>query len=207
MLYIKVVTRTNPKSSQCNRKKKNNTTLPEIEVFLPGTGLQIVVREVWWERGWRDLDHHPRQGEAQAHRTLASLQEQVDGSSLWKHQGGARSYELAASLQGSPWPAAPAHRLWLSCPGTTVPCGSLTGRSGQGPELLKRLQGQVHTPSRAPNLLKSLGKGGDVPVGLSNHWFFLFFQSEEEPWGAQSSSKAKHKALTWHYSLNTIMIF
>ena len=75
-----------------------------------------------------------------------------------------------------------------------------------GPWAAETLQGQVHTPSRLPNLLKSLGKGGDVPVGLSNHWFFLF-QSEEEPWGAQSSSKAKHKALIWHYSLNTIMIF
>lgn len=173
MLYIKVVTRINPKSSQCNRKKKK--PLPEIEAFLPGTGLQMVVREVWWERGWRDLDHHPRQGEAQAHRTLASLQEQVDGSSLWKHQGGARSCELAASPQGSPWPAAPAHRLWLSCPGTKVPCGSLTGRSGQGPELLKRFKDRYIHPPGLQTCLSHWERVAMCLWGFPTTDFFFFF--------------------------------
>lgn len=116
---------------QQEKKKKNHNTprdrgLPPRDRFTDGGERSGV------GKGVRDLDHHPRQGEAQAYRTLASLQEQVDGSSLWKHQGGAKLRTSGVSA-GAPWPAAPAHRLWLFCPGTTVPCGSLTGRSGQGP--------------------------------------------------------------------------
>ena len=124
MLYMKVV-----KRIIATGKKKNtprNRGLPPRDRLTDGGDRSVI------GRGLKGSRQSPRQGETQAHRPLASLQKQVDGSNLWEHRGGRRSRKRAASPQGSPWPAAPAHRHWQSCSGTKVPCGSLTGRSGQG---------------------------------------------------------------------------
>lgn len=205
MLYIKVVTRINPKSSQCNRKKKKTTPrdrgLPPRDRFTDGGERSVVGKglkgsrpspEAGWGPGSQDSGQSPgASGWVQPLETPRRCKK-LRTSSV------SAGLTLACSPSSQALTVLPWNEgsLWLS-----------HRQVRAGPWAAQTLQGQVHTPPRAPNLLKSLGKGGNVPVGLSNHWFFLFFQSEEEPWGAQSSSKAKHKALTWHYSLNTIMIF
>lgn len=89
MLYIKVVTRTNPKVLNATGKKQHNT--PEIEILPP--------RDRFTDSGERSVVGKGLKGsrpspEAELRPRLTglwpSLQEQVDGSSLWKHQGGAK---------------------------------------------------------------------------------------------------------------------
>ena len=160
MLYMKVV-----KRIIATGKKK---TLPGIEASLPGTGSQMVVTEVWLEGGWRDLDNHP----GRVRLKLTGLWPVSRSKWMGPTSGNTEEVGEAANEQRL-------RRAHLGLQPRLTGIGSLAleqrfpvalSQAGQGRAwAAEMLQGQVHTPSWVPNLLKSLGKGGDVPVGLSNH--------------------------------------
>lgn len=62
--------------------------------------------------GLKDLENHPGQGEAKAHGTLASLQEQTDESNLEEHRGGGREQQ---HLHGAPLAGSPCSQALAIC--------------------------------------------------------------------------------------------